>query len=264
MKRLLPGHESDLARRPNHHAALVAPRGSSRGPSPFPPTTSRTSGFRKCLTAPLGFAESATCRWACCSAAGSIRAPSRRLFPQQAGDGVHSFTVGFDEDGYDEGPLARAVAERWRLTSHALKVTPEELKARYSRASWLNDEPLAHGSDMHLWAIAQYAKPHVTVLLSGEGADECLGGYVRYRPLRHPSLLTPARRGTSADDGADRDERRVRKLTRFLTLKSVRDLVLFNACDVLPADLPPLGMTTSAQISVPRANRCRGREAVSG
>src|SRR2546430_5124453 len=51
-------------------------------------------------------------------------------------------------------------------------------------STWLNDEPLVHGNDLHLLAIAAYAKSRVTVLLSGEGADETLGGYVRYRPLQ--------------------------------------------------------------------------------
>ena len=107
-----------------------------------------------------------------------------------------------------------------------------------SRLRTAATSPLGHRS---------YAKPHVTVLLSGEGADECLGGYVRYRPLRQPSLLTPARAVLPLMAGRIATRGRVRKLTRFLTLKSVRDLVLFNACDVLPADLPALGLTTSAR-----------------
>lgn len=165
----------------------------------------------------------------------------------QAGEGVHSFTVRFDEEGFDEGPLAQSVAERWGLQWHELKLSPEELKDRLSKASWLNDEPLAHGSDVHLWAIAEYAKSYVTVLLSGEGADESLGGYVRYRPLRHPALLKPARAVLPWMTASRYVNGRVRKLTRFLALKSVRDFVLFNACDVLPTDLPLLGITAGAR-----------------
>jgi hypothetical protein len=49
-----------------------------------------------------------------------------------------------------------------------------------------------HGNDLHILAISRFAKPLVTVLLSGEGADEILGGYVRYRPLLHHRLLSAA------------------------------------------------------------------------
>lgn len=161
----------------------------------------------------------------------------------QSGAGVHSFTVRFGERGFDESPLARQVAERWKLEYHDLRVDARELLPRLLRATWLNDEPLAHGNEMHLWAISEVAKPLVTVLLSGEGADETLGGYVRYRPLAHPALLGAARalaprRALAALAGG-----RVRKLARMLGLESVDAMVLFNACELLPSELGALGMT---------------------
>ncbi|HEX6533932.1 MAG TPA: asparagine synthase (glutamine-hydrolyzing) [Gemmatimonadaceae bacterium] len=161
----------------------------------------------------------------------------------QSGAGVHSFTVSFGERGFDEAPLARRVADRWRLQYHDLRVDERELLPRLLRATWLNDEPLAHGNEMHLWAISEVAKPLVTVLLSGEGADETLGGYVRYRPLRHPALLAAARaiaprRALAALAGG-----RVRKLARMLGLESVDAMVLFDACEVLPTELRALGMS---------------------
>ena len=65
---------------------------------------------------------------------------------KQAGSGVASFTVRFDEPGYDEGPLAKQVAERWKLDYHELMISPVELMGRLRNASWLNDEPLVHGN----------------------------------------------------------------------------------------------------------------------
>jgi asparagine synthase (glutamine-hydrolysing) len=167
----------------------------------------------------------------------------------QAGRDVKSFTVRFSEEGFDEGPTARTVADQWGLEWHELLVSPDELTDRLAEASWLNDAPLAHASDIHLWAIAQHAKPHVTVLLSGEGADETLGGYVRYRPLRYPALLTPARAMVPWLAFGFQGSSRVRKLSGFLALNSIRDFVLFNACDVLPADLQQLGATSPARFS---------------
>lgn len=159
-----------------------------------------------------------------------------------AGTGVRGFTVRFSEPDYDEGALAREVAERHGLTPHELEVNPAELWDRLQRASWLADEPLAHGSDLHLAAISQYAKPHVTVLLSGEGGDETLGGYVRYRPLHYSAslpilrvLLAPLASMLPAGG-------RLRKLARFLGLGSLERFLLYNTCDVLPEDLRALGM----------------------
>ncbi|HMC82379.1 MAG TPA: asparagine synthase (glutamine-hydrolyzing) [Candidatus Polarisedimenticolia bacterium] len=160
----------------------------------------------------------------------------------QAGSGVASFTVRFSEQGFDEGPLAKEVAERWRLDYHQLVVSPEELMGRLSRASWLNDEPVAHASDLHLLAISEYAKPRVTVLLSGEGGDETLGGYTRYRPLRFPPLLDAARFILPPLVAILSLGRRARKLSRFAALGSVDRFVLLNTCDTLPEDLKALGV----------------------
>lgn len=160
----------------------------------------------------------------------------------QTSEPPKSFTVSFSEDGYDESPLARDVATQWRLDYHERRVASDELFTLVQEASWLNDEPLVHGNDAHMLAIAQYAKPRVTVLLSGEGADETLGGYVRYRPLhylRYYSLAhLPARVLREPLLNLSRSNRRLNKLIRFLSLSNPENFVLFNACDVLPGDFP--------------------------
>lgn len=165
----------------------------------------------------------------------------------QAGSGVASFTVRFAESQYDEGPLAREVAQARRLEYHELTVSQEELMRRLQDASWYNDEPLAHASDPHLGAISLYAKPRVTVLLSGEGSDETLGGYVRYRPLRHPALLKIARPILPSFSSALRLNNRLAKLGRFLELGSLERFVLYNAATVLPADLAAVGLLAEGQ-----------------
>ena len=167
----------------------------------------------------------------------------------QSGSTVDSFTVTFDEPGYNEGPAARQVAERWRLASHEVRIAPDQLLSRLLHASWLNDEPLVHGNELHLQAISAYAKPIVTVLLSGEGADETLGGYVRYRPLLYPRLLRFARTVVPRLPSALSLNGRMRKLDRFLGLGSNDAFTLYNACDVLPMDLHHVGMRPSAHFS---------------
>jgi len=150
----------------------------------------------------------------------------------QAGAGIESFTVRFSEPAYDEGPFAQAVAARWQLRYHELTLSSDQLLAGLRRASWLQDEPLAHSSNLQILAISEYARPRVTVLLSGEGADELLGGYVRYRPLRHPRLLNLTRTlgpGVVSAIGSGPNGR-FRKLSRFLRLGSNHAFILFNAC----------------------------------
>jgi asparagine synthase (glutamine-hydrolysing) len=155
--------------------------------------------------------------------------------------GVESFTVTFEETEYNEGPIARQIADRWNLNSHELKVGRSELLPRLLDSLWLNDEPLVHGNELHIRAISEYAKPIVTVLLSGEGGDETLGGYVRYQPLRFPHLLRLARPLISGLS-TRRLPRRAGKLGRLFQLGSPDALVLFNACDVLPGDLAAVGL----------------------
>ncbi len=147
---------------------------------------------------------------------------------------IASFTVRFSEPEYDEGPIARRVADSYGLDHHELTVPAGDLPELLREASWLNDEPLVHRNDPHLLAISKYAKSRVTVLLSGEGGDELLGGYVRYKPLHHPLLLDAARPFFPALASAFKLTGRPQKLAEFLTLGSNDRFVLFNACEVLP------------------------------
>jgi asparagine synthase (glutamine-hydrolysing) len=160
----------------------------------------------------------------------------------QNGGGVASFTMRFDEAGYDEGETARGAAALWRLEHHEMTLPREGIVDRLAKASWLSDEPLVHASDLHLLAISQYAKPMVSVLLSGEGADETLDGYVRYRPLRYRPLFSVARYVLPRLIRRFHIEGRLRKLSSFLTLGPLDLFVLFNACDVLPHELESVGV----------------------
>jgi asparagine synthase (glutamine-hydrolysing) len=167
----------------------------------------------------------------------------------QSGAGVASFTVRFAEPGYDEGPLAQQVAKRWDLQYHELQISSDKLLPLIHKASWFNDEPLVHGNDLYLMAISEYAKPRVTVLLSGEGADEILGGYVRYQPLRFPRLLNGIRPIVPWMVSALNLNGRVRKLSRFLSLGSLDRFVLFNACEFLPEELSCVDMQPSTRFA---------------
>ena len=165
---------------------------------------------------------------------------------RMAGPGVAAFTVRFPEKEFDEGPASEAVSRRWKLDHHTLTLAPDDLPDLLRKAAWLNDEPLVHGTEAHLFALARLAKPLVTVALSGEGADETLGGYVRYRPLLHPAGLKVVGAMSKFGTLGLRDPR-LRKLSRFATLSDLDRVITYNACDVLPGELPALGLQPAWQ-----------------
>jgi asparagine synthase (glutamine-hydrolysing) len=168
---------------------------------------------------------------------------------RQVGREVPSFTVGFPEPEYDERPLARRMAEHIHLQGQHIAVPADRLLTKLQEACWYNDEPLAHTSDAHLLAISQHAKRLVTVLLSGEGADETLGGYVRYRPLRYRRLFPVTKRALRLFRRSVSHHHRWMKLGRFLELGTSQRFVLYNACETLPDDLAQLGLAPTAEPS---------------
>lgn len=95
---------------------------------------------------------------------------------------IDTFCVGFDDPKLDERPFARLVAGKIGSRHHEIVVTPEEIDAELERLTWANDEPLTHPNSVPMHLIFRLAKEreNVTVLLSGEGADEVFGGYERY------------------------------------------------------------------------------------
>lgn len=248
VKRLLPGHYllwQDGVVRLRRWWSLCDRAAQLRHGSPHDPadwlrqTFDESVALRRIADVPVGVLLSGGLDSSC--VAGSLGA--------QGVSGIASFTVRFREEYYDEGPLARSVADKWGLERHEVTLREEDLFELVEYCSWLADEPLAHANDPHLFAIARYAKDHVTVLLSGEGADETMGGYIRYRPLRYLRGLDAARpavRGLSSvspSGFAGTISSRIHKLNRMLELGGVDEFVLYDACDVLPNELAVLGFT---------------------
>ena len=103
---------------------------------------------------------------------------------QGGAHGVDSFCTGVDVEGaVNEFEWARATAERIGTRHHELKLSAEENGALLVESAGLLDEPLAEPMVAQLLAVCRLARKHVTVVLSGEGADETWFGYYAYRTM---------------------------------------------------------------------------------
>jgi asparagine synthase (glutamine-hydrolysing) len=122
---------------------------------------------------------------------------------------VRTFSIGFDQGwAPDELRAARSTARAFGTHHHETRLGPDEFLRLVPTAVWHRDEPLAEPSEIPLLALSRMASEHVTVVLSGEGADELFGGYPKYRA---DALLAGAGRAGRAIVG----ERRLRELASW-------------------------------------------------
>jgi len=152
---------------------------------------------------------------------------------------IKTFSVAFAEREANELAYARIVSERYRTDHHEVVVSPQDFFGALPQLVWHEDEPIAHPSSIALNFVSRLAAERVKVVLTGEGSDETLAGYNRYRVTiynsrfgsRYESLAPDALRaavrgGIDALPGSTGLRRKLERT--FLYLPSDLDTIYFD------------------------------------
>jgi asparagine synthase (glutamine-hydrolysing) len=115
---------------------------------------------------------------------------------------VRSYSIGFEESGFDEAQHAKAVARHLGTVHHEHYVTVREARDVIPLLPSIYDEPFADSSQIPTYLVSRFARRDVTVALTGDGGDELFAGYNRHaivpRLWRHLSRLPRALRLAAA------------------------------------------------------------------
>ena len=116
-----------------------------------------------------------------CQLSGGIDSTLVNIFAaKNAKDNIEAFSVTFNDSTLSEKPWIEKASQYTNMVSHCYELNSSYFVENIRKASWHLDQPINHPNSLGLMFLAENASKKVKVLLSGEGADELLGGYSRY------------------------------------------------------------------------------------
>ena len=149
---------------------------------------------------------------------------------------VKTFTIGFeDAPAFDETAAAREVANRFKTDHTEFRVKPSAVDL-IDRLVWHHDGPFGDSSAIPTFLVSQLTRPHVTVVLTGDGGDEAFAGYMRFQAAlaaeKVPSIAGPILDGLLGLLPRAPHERhllaRARRFAKFMHLPLVERLNRWN------------------------------------
>ena len=122
---------------------------------------------------------------ACFLSGGTDSSTVAGMIREASGQTAHSYSIGFDAEGYDEMAYARLAAKHFETQHHEYYVTPDDLVRSIADVATFYDQPFGNSSALPAYYCAKVARENgVTRILAGDGGDELFGGNSRYAKQR--------------------------------------------------------------------------------
>ena len=122
---------------------------------------------------------------ACFLSGGTDSSTVAGMVGQVTGQPAHTYSIGFQAEGYDEMAFARLAAAHFKTQHHEYYVTPDDLVRSIPTVARYYDQPFGNSSALPAYYCAKFARDNgVTRLLAGDGGDELFGGNSRYAKQR--------------------------------------------------------------------------------
>lgn len=167
------------------------------------------------------------------------------LMQRQSTKPVRTFSIGFEVEGFDEAPHAKAVAAHLGTDHTEHYVTEDQVRNMVARMPEIYDEPFADGSGLPTTLLSEMTRRDVTVSLSGDGGDEIFGGYKQYwrvaelwrkaesipGPLRNSGVANAVRGVGNALGGTKKGSSLSSRLTgyaNYFAFKNPDDLIRYQ------------------------------------